>query len=119
MAMPKLTLEYLILTGLRFIQFILAIAVIGLYATDLHAAAKVGKYVDSKWGYAVFVGVLAAVVSLVHCIPMVARVPFVFVVDFLVCFLYIVLFGVFGAVSLTPFPLMMKMGMMGMTRKEE
>lgn len=33
----------------RFMQMILAIAVIGLYAQDLNKAQKEGKYSDGKW----------------------------------------------------------------------
>lgn len=33
----------------RFIQIIMALVVIGYYASDLNAARKVGKYQDSKW----------------------------------------------------------------------
>jgi hypothetical protein len=35
--------------GFRFVQMILAIAVIGLYAQDLNKAQKEGKYSDGKW----------------------------------------------------------------------
>ena len=54
---------------LRFLQFVFAITVIGLYATDLHAAHKAGKYSDSKWGYAVAVGALSAFTTLVYVVP--------------------------------------------------
>lgn len=33
----------------RFIQMVLALAVVGLYAQDLRRANKVGKYQDGKW----------------------------------------------------------------------
>jgi len=54
---------------LRFFQFVLAITVIGLYAVDLHHADKVGAYTDSKWVFAVIVGVLSAVTVLVYGLP--------------------------------------------------
>lgn len=41
--------SYLANVFLRFLQFIFAITVIGLYGTDLNAARKVGKYSDPKW----------------------------------------------------------------------
>ncbi|KAL9629653.1 MAG: hypothetical protein Q9164_006784, partial [Protoblastenia rupestris] len=50
---------------LRFLQFIFAIAVIGLYATDINNARKDSKGADSKWTYAVVVGALSAVTALV------------------------------------------------------
>ena len=34
---------------LRFLQFVFAIAVIGLYAQDLNKAHKEDKYTDGKW----------------------------------------------------------------------
>ena len=34
---------------LRFLQLIFALAVIGLYAQDLHKAHKEEKYTDGKW----------------------------------------------------------------------
>ena len=55
---------------LRFLQFVFAIAVIGLYAQDLKKAHKEHKYTDSKWAYAVAVAVLSAVTSLVYVVPM-------------------------------------------------
>ena len=33
----------------RFVQMVLALAVVGLYAQDLKAANKAGKYSDGKW----------------------------------------------------------------------
>lgn len=58
--------------ALRFFQFVLGIAVIGLYAQDLKNAHDEDKYTDSKWAYAVAVGTLGAVTALVYMIP---RVP--------------------------------------------
>ena len=54
---------------LRFLQFVFGVAVIGLYATDLHAAHKAHKYTDSKWGYAVAIATLSAITALVYMIP--------------------------------------------------
>lgn len=54
---------------LRFLQFIFAITVCGLYGTDLNKAHKEHKYTDSKWAYAVVVGALSAVTALVYVIP--------------------------------------------------
>ena len=41
--------SYLANLILRFLQLIFAVTVIGLYAQDLDAARKAGKYADSKW----------------------------------------------------------------------
>lgn len=77
----------------RLLQFVLGIVVIGLYAQDLLKASKAGKYMDSKWVYAVSVGSIASfsAVALV-----VIRGWFFFIIDVLVWFLYLVLFGIFG-----------------------
>ncbi|KAL8940371.1 MAG: hypothetical protein Q9216_002842 [Gyalolechia sp. 2 TL-2023] len=63
---------------LRFLQFVFAITVIGLYAQDLRKAHKLGKYTDSKWGYATATGTIGAVSALVLAI------------------LFTALFGLFG-----------------------
>lgn len=54
---------------LRFLQFIFAVAVLGLYGTELSDARKnhTGDY--SKWSYAEVVGVLSAVTCLVYVLP--------------------------------------------------
>lgn len=39
----------LLLYTIRFIQFVLAIAVVGLYGTDLNHAEKPEEYTQSKW----------------------------------------------------------------------
>ncbi len=44
-----LGMHYIFMSVLRFVQFVLAIAVCGLYGVDLHNAAVQGKYADSKW----------------------------------------------------------------------
>jgi hypothetical protein len=46
---------------LRVFQFVLAIAVIGLYGYDLDNARKTSKGADPKWTYAVVVGTLSAI----------------------------------------------------------
>lgn len=45
----EMTLSYIAHSVFRFIQLVLAIAVIGLYGTDLSAAHKQHKYSDGKW----------------------------------------------------------------------
>jgi hypothetical protein len=56
---------------LRFLQFVMAITVIGLYGQDLANASKVGKYADSKWVYAVVVASLSALTTLIYFIPLI------------------------------------------------
>ncbi|CAO1596854.1 hypothetical protein XANCAGTX0491_000683 [Xanthoria calcicola] len=79
---------------LRFLQFVFAITVIGLYAQDLRAADKAGKYSDSKWGYAVAVGVIGAVSSLLLAWPRLTMWGWGW--DLVVFILFTALFGLFG-----------------------
>ncbi|KAH8699456.1 hypothetical protein GQ44DRAFT_67963 [Phaeosphaeriaceae sp. PMI808] len=80
---------------LRFFQFVLGITVIGLYAIDLDRARRQGKYIDSKWVWAVVCGTLGAVMSLVFMLPLV-KAWFFFYVDGFVLLCYLVAFGIFG-----------------------
>ena len=54
---------------LRFLQFIFAVAVIGLYAQNISNARKHNDDVQKKWTFAVVVGALAAVTCLVYVVP--------------------------------------------------
>jgi hypothetical protein len=85
----------------RFFQFILAIAVIGLYAQDLARAHKAGVYTDKNWVYAVVVSSLSTFVALLYFIPAVTRTFFhtflLWPADAALCILWIALFGDFGA----------------------
>ena len=54
---------------LRFIQFVLALTVLGLYGQDLNSAHKEHKYADSKWVYAEVVGALSALTCIIYMIP--------------------------------------------------
>lgn len=46
---------HIVLIFLRFVQFALALTVVGLYGVDLNRARKEKKYVDSKWvGFSFF-----------------------------------------------------------------
>lgn len=78
---------------LRLLQFVMGITVIGLYATDLAAASKANKYLDSKWVFAVVVGTLSALSAVALTF---VRAWFFFAVDGLIAFFYLVLFGMFG-----------------------
>jgi hypothetical protein len=80
---------------LRFFQFVMGLTVIGLYAVDLDNARKQGKYVDSKWVWAVVCGTLGALFSLAAMLPLV-KAWFFFGVDALVFLCYLVAFGIFG-----------------------
>ncbi|KAI4104622.1 MAG: hypothetical protein L6R37_003143 [Teloschistes peruensis] len=79
---------------LRFLQFVFAITVIGLYAQDLRKASEQRKYSDSKWGYATAVGTIGAVSSLVLLWPALSMWGWGW--DLIVFILFIALFGLFG-----------------------
>lgn len=54
---------------LRFLQFVFAVAVLGLYGTELSHARKTHTGDYSKWVYAEVVGVLSALTCLVYVLP--------------------------------------------------
>lgn len=82
--------------ALRFLQFVFGIAVIGLYAQDLHRAAKKGVGMDPLWMYATVTGTIACMWSLITMLPLV-KAWFFFPLDYCVFMLYLVAFGKFGA----------------------
>ncbi|MCJ1412964.1 hypothetical protein MMC19_007065 [Ptychographa xylographoides] len=88
-------LGFIVHTVVRFFQFVLALTVIGLYGTDLNNARIAHVYADGKWVYAVVVAVLAAVTALVFMVPFFKTYK-AFPWDFIVCFLWVVVFGIFG-----------------------
>ena len=51
---------------LRFLQFVLAITVAGLYGVDLHHATQAHAYVDGKWVFAEVVAGLAALTTILY-----------------------------------------------------
>ena len=61
--------SFIINAVLRFIQFVFAIAVIGLYGTDISNARKGHEHQDSRWIYAEVVAALSALTCLVYMIP--------------------------------------------------
>ena len=85
-------------TFLRFLQFVFAIAVLGLYGTDINSARKVkGVSIPSKWIYAEVVGTLSALTAIVYCLPKINAKAYwasawdgilLFVIFFLPFFLY-------------------------------
>ena len=54
---------------LRFLQFVLALTVAGLYGVDLHKASKAHVGSDGKWVFAEVVAGLAAVTCIVYAVP--------------------------------------------------
>lgn len=80
---------------LRFFQLIMALVVIGLYASDLHSASKGGHGHHPAWVYAVFCGSFSALFALIWMIPIIKSWVF-FYFDAVIFFFWVVCFGIFG-----------------------
>ncbi|KAL8811556.1 MAG: hypothetical protein Q9200_001699 [Gallowayella weberi] len=83
---------------LRFLQFVFAITVIALYAQDLHGAHKLHRYADSSWRYAVALGTIAAISSLLLIWPTLSRMAWSW--DLIMFILFTTLFGLFAKIYL-------------------
>lgn len=88
---------------LRFLQFILAITVAGLYGTDLHRADKMDAYTDGKWVYAEVVAAMSVVTVLIYGIPFIKS-YWAFGWDWLLFILWTALFGIFGNIFISAKP---------------
>ncbi|KAK3112145.1 hypothetical protein LTR53_011888 [Teratosphaeriaceae sp. CCFEE 6253] len=93
----------LIRAGLRFLQFILAITVAGLYGTDLHHAHQAHAYTDGKWVFAEVVAGLSAVTCIVYAVPVVKS-WWGFAWDGVLFILWAALFGTFGHLYIPAHP---------------
>jgi len=92
----NVALDYVLFSILRFIQLIFAVTVCGLYGVDLNNARIAGVAADGRWVYAEVIGGLSAFTCVLYFIPFIMGIPFMFVWDFLLCFMWIVLFAIFG-----------------------
>ncbi|KAI0012012.1 hypothetical protein F4779DRAFT_119451 [Xylariaceae sp. FL0662B] len=97
MAFFGMAVSYVLFSILHFLQFVLAVAVCGLYGVDLQRARSQGKYIDGKWVYAEVVGGLAALTTILYLIPFILRFAAVTIWSFVIFVLWIALFGVFGS----------------------
>ncbi|KHE81526.1 hypothetical protein GE21DRAFT_1289551 [Neurospora crassa] len=88
--------SYLFFSTLHFLAFALALTVCGLYGVELDRARKADKYADSKWVFAVVVGGLSALTSILFCVPFILRFAFKWVWDFVLFILWVAVFGVFA-----------------------
>ncbi|EED17507.1 conserved hypothetical protein [Talaromyces stipitatus ATCC 10500] len=103
---------------LRFLQFIFALTVAGLYGKDLQHACDKDVYLDAKWVYAEVVAALAAFTAamdlMTWCfVPRVVRravdpyqslhLPFL-LWEVFICLIWLVLFGVFAKMYLSEDP---------------
>ncbi|CAG8137902.1 unnamed protein product [Penicillium nalgiovense] len=101
-------------SGLRFLQFVFGLTVIGLYGKDVHHDHSEKHAWHSKWVYALVTAFLATVTAAIHLI-----LPFVmrkaksgaaqlllpqFVWEFAVTVLWLTLFGIFGKMYIGAHP---------------
>ena len=93
---------------LHFFQFVLAIAVCGLYGTDLDNARKAGKYADGKWTFAEVVAVATTLSTflllvLVKWTQHIQHHP-IFAWETVLFILWIVVFAIFGTMYIKEDP---------------
>ncbi|KAF2764323.1 hypothetical protein EJ03DRAFT_33120 [Teratosphaeria nubilosa] len=88
---------------LRFLQFVFALTVAGLYGVDLHHATQRHAYTDGKWVYAEVCAGLAAVTVLVYAVPFLKSF-WAFGWDWIMFVLWTALFGVFGKIYIGAHP---------------
>ena len=97
----RFSLRNILNLALRSLQIIFALAVVGLYAQDLNKARKLGKYSDSKWGFATAIGVLSAITAALYAVlPLIVRsftTALLFGWDFILFILWVAVFGIFGS----------------------
>ncbi|KAJ5908177.1 hypothetical protein N7495_000859 [Penicillium taxi] len=95
---------------LRFLQLVFGLTVIGLYGRDVHHDHKYEDTWNSKWVYALVTGFLATSTALAHmvlpfCMSRTGasnpalRLP-QFAWEFVLCVLWLTLFGLFGKIYL-------------------
>ncbi|POS82499.1 hypothetical protein EPUL_006345 [Erysiphe pulchra] len=84
----------------RTIQLILALTVCGLYGVNISNHERW----QSRWLFAEVVAGLSAITALLYAIPIISRIPFVFVWDTILFLLWIAVFGVFGQMYINTDP---------------
>ena len=62
----------------RFLQFVLALTVAGLYGVDLHHAHQKDAYTDGKWVYAEVVAGAASITVIVYTVLFFVTAPLLF-----------------------------------------
>ncbi|KAI9892382.1 MAG: hypothetical protein M1814_001584 [Vezdaea aestivalis] len=80
---------------IRFMQFVMGLAVVGLYGTDVNKARQSGVGGDPKWVYALVIGTMSAFTSIIFSIPLVKSYLF-FAWDACLFLFWLVIFGMFG-----------------------
>ncbi|EMF10381.1 uncharacterized protein SEPMUDRAFT_150514 [Sphaerulina musiva SO2202] len=90
---------------LRFLQFVMALTVAGLYGVDLQRGRKAGVAADGKWVYAEVVAGLSAVTILIYAITFAMDFHhFCFAWDCILFILWTALFGLFGKIYIPANP---------------
>ncbi|KAI1359981.1 hypothetical protein F5Y08DRAFT_318328 [Xylaria arbuscula] len=97
MGFVGMTASYVLFAVLHFIQFVLAITVVGLYGTDVDRARKHHVGADGKWVFALVVASLSALTTIVYLIPSITKTVAVPIWSFILFVLWIALFGLFGS----------------------
>ena len=69
-------LAKILLFILRIVQLAGSVLVIAFYAIDLDNARREGKYMDTKWVYAVSVGAIGSASAIALAVPRVGTVMF-------------------------------------------
>ncbi|KAJ5906896.1 uncharacterized protein N7473_003812 [Penicillium subrubescens] len=103
------------ISGVRFLQFVFGLTVIGLYGRDVHHDHENGHTARAKWVFAMIAAFLATSTASVHMILpfMMRRVTYrpnpklklpQFVWEFILCILWLTLFGIFGKMYIGVYP---------------
>ncbi|RKF63349.1 hypothetical protein OnM2_026072 [Erysiphe neolycopersici] len=93
----------------RTIQLILALTVCGLYG--LNISSRNHERWQSRWDtnnsqiFAEVIAGLSAITALLYAIPLISRIPFVFLWDTILFLLWIAVFGLFGHMYINIDPL--------------
>lgn len=81
----------------RFLQFVLAVTVAGMYGSRIQAEHQAGGHASSQWTFAVVVGGIAAITAVVYQLPLVKSHIF-FAWDCILFILWIAVFGTFAQI---------------------
>lgn len=84
---------------IRFLQFVLAITVSGLYGVDLHSATQAHIHANPSWVYAVVVAGTSAITIMIYVAPIVKSHVFWFW-DLVLFILWVAAFGRFATIYL-------------------
>ncbi|KAF3396256.1 hypothetical protein F1880_006825 [Penicillium rolfsii] len=103
------------ISGVRFLQFVFGLTVIGLYGRDVHHDHENGQSARARWVFALIAAFLATSTAAVHMVLpfLMRRVTYrpnpklklpQFVWEFILCILWLTLFGIFGKMYIGVYP---------------